>query len=187
MSPPSEQPERMPRVAPESADVANAPRQPPIAAAPIPPGSEQPEPMYRAAPQSGEVGTTAMMARRLAALRGPPMTVVKSADGASTWRLGPRGTIERFDVESRTWRKQTTGVGADLVAGSAPAANVCWAVGKGGVVLQTIDGEHWAVLDSPTPSDLTGVSADDASSATVVAADGHRYATTDGGKTWQPE
>jgi photosystem II stability/assembly factor-like uncharacterized protein len=44
---------------------------------------------------------------------------------------------------------------------------------------------HWQRISSPTNADLTAVSAQSASDATVVAADGQRYVTSDGGTTWR--
>jgi hypothetical protein len=101
------------------------------------------------------------------------------------WRLGPGGSIERSADGGATWQRQSSGVSADLLAGSAPSATVCWAVGRGGVVLRTTDGGTWTQLGSPTSQDLTAIVAVDADQATVTTADGKRYATTDGGRTWR--
>jgi hypothetical protein len=103
------------------------------------------------------------------------------------WRLGPAGSIERSADSGATWQRQTSGVSADLLAGSAPSPTVCWAVGRGGVVLRTTDGSTWSSLGSPTSQDLTAVEAVDADRATVTTADGKRYATTDGGRTWRSQ
>lgn len=101
------------------------------------------------------------------------------------WRLGPGGSIERSADGGATWQRQVSGVTADLLAGSAPSLTVCWAVGRGGVVLRTTDGSTWSQVVSPTAQDLTAIVAVDAEQATVTAADGKRYATTDGGRTWR--
>ena len=53
-------------------------------------------------------------------------------------------------------------------------------------MLRTTDGKHWQKLASPTPVNLAAVSAQDAVSAVVTTAGGLRFATTDGGRTWQP-
>jgi hypothetical protein len=101
------------------------------------------------------------------------------------WRFGPTGSIERSDDAGATWQRQASGVEADLLAGSAPSAAVCWAVGRGGIVLRTADGSAWTRLGSPTSQDLVAIVAIDANRATVTAADGKRYETTDGGRTWR--
>jgi hypothetical protein len=101
------------------------------------------------------------------------------------WRLGPAGSIERSVDSGATWQRQASGVTADLLAGSAPSATVCWAVGRGGIVLRTTDGNTWTQLGSPTSQDLTVVVAVEADQATITTADGKRYATTDGGRTWR--
>jgi photosystem II stability/assembly factor-like uncharacterized protein len=59
-------------------------------------------------------------------------------------------------------------------------------VGAGGTVVLSTDGEHWQRLNSPTSANLAAVSAIDASSAVVTTADGRRFSTSDGGRTWRP-
>ncbi|HEY6421508.1 MAG TPA: zf-HC2 domain-containing protein [Candidatus Binataceae bacterium] len=110
--------------------------------------------------------------------------VVSSQQGLGFWRLGARGLIEQSD-HGRTWHVQQSGVPADLLAGSSPSPAICWAVGRAGTIVRTVDGEHWApAASSPTALDLIRVSADSADSASVYAADGSAFATADGGKTW---
>lgn len=77
------------------------------------------------------------------------------------------------------------GVTADLTAGHALSPSVCWIVGKAGIVLLTTDGEAWVSRPLPEPVDLTAVEAVDTLTATVTAADGRRFVTTDGGITWR--
>lgn len=101
------------------------------------------------------------------------------------WRVGPEGSIERSDDTGSTWQRQMSGISVDLLAGSAPSATVCWVVGRGGVVLRTTDGTTWAQIGSPSSTDLVSVEARDANQATVTTADGKRYATSDGGRTWR--
>ena len=113
-----------------------------------------------------------------------PWTIVRSPDPSVLWRLGRAGAIERSLEGGRVWTLQAGGMTAELVAGSAPTPLVCWAVGKAGVVLRTIDGTAWEQVQSPTTQDLYAVSARDALTATIVAADGRAFATTDGGTTW---
>ena len=126
---------------------------------------------------------------RAAALQNPHVFV--APDGKHLWRVGPSGSLERSKDEGVKWTLQTSGVSADLLAGSAPSAKVAWIVGASGTILRTTDaGVHWTKLDSPVTNDLTGVRATDAFHATIwFVADPQTgviqtYATTDGGATW---
>jgi hypothetical protein len=109
-----------------------------------------------------------------------------SPTGGATWRLGSGGLIERSDDQGRTWQRQASGVTSDLIAGSAAPDNVAWVVGRGGVILRTVDGRHWERVTPP--AGVTGgwaaVVAYDSMTATVVSNDFRRYSTRDGGKTW---
>ncbi len=99
------------------------------------------------------------------------------------WRLGASGRIERSTDEGQSWTLQAD-IGVELLAGSAPSELVCWVVGRGGMVMRTTDGERWNQAATPTDQDLVSIDAQDAMNATTRAADGSRFATTDGGRTW---
>jgi photosystem II stability/assembly factor-like uncharacterized protein len=62
---------------------------------------------------------------------------------------------------------------------------VCWFVGGNGLVLLTTDGTRFTRIAFPVQTDLTGVTAIDARTATVVAVDGRTFSTGDGGATWR--
>ena len=126
---------------------------------------------------------------RAAALQNPHVFV--APDGKHLWRLGSAGSLERSNDEGLKWSPQSSGVNADLLAGSAPSARVAWVVGNSGTILRTIDGgAHWTKLDSPVTNNLTGVRATDAFHASVwFVADPQTgliktYETADGGATW---
>jgi len=53
-------------------------------------------------------------------------------------------------------------------------------------VLLSTDGRSWRRLAFPEALDLRSVSATDDQTATVTAADGRSFVTTDGGETWSP-
>ena len=110
--------------------------------------------------------------------------MIVSTDPNERWRVvGP--SVERSTDGGRAWRAQSTGTTDDLLAGASPAPNVCWIVGRRGTVLLSTDGETWRRLDFPDATiDLVGVTAVDSTTATVTAANGRRYRTTDGGRTW---
>jgi len=155
-----------------------------VPAAPLP-GVEAPEsaPMAAAGAEAG-----ARIAASEAPMVGfgvaqPAMVSVRTADNIERWRLGAGGSIQHLEPDG-SWRRQGSGVTAALRAGAAPSPTTCWIVGTDGTILRTIDGEHWQKITSPTQSDLVAVFAVDASTASVTAADGQRYSTSDGGLTW---
>ena len=109
------------------------------------------------------------------------------------WRFGSAGRIERSTDGGGTWTPQSSPIQTDLLAGSAPSETVCWLVGPNGAILLSTDGATWVQVPSPKqaeqnsqPPDWTSVEARNARSAVIRAADGRRYSTSDGGKTWQP-
>lgn len=111
---------------------------------------------------------------------------VASPDPLVRWRI--RGAVvERTSDGGKSWDAAATGLtgaAADLTAGAAPAANICWLVGRGGVVLLTTDGRTWKRIAFPEATDLSAIRATDAQRATVTAADGREFVTVDGGATW---
>src|SRR5262245_23736681 len=113
-----------------------------------------------------------------------PFEVV-SPTPAIRWRVSIGGTIERSIDAGATWVAQSSGVQADLVAGSSPSPDVCWLVGRSGTVLRTVDGgQQWRPVTFVGSFDLQAVTATSASAAEVVASDGRRLRTVDAGTTW---
>ena len=107
----------------------------------------------------------------------PPSAVQRSVDGGVTWTIvtpvpaqGPVGGLPAMV----------------LTAGSSPSRDVCWIVGRAGIVFLTTDGATWQRRPIPEAADLTAVRAIDARTATVITADGRQFATADGGITWTP-
>jgi len=115
-----------------------------------------------------------------------PVTI-REPGGAVLWRAGAGGQIARSDDGGATWQPQTSGVAADLLAGSAPSQNVCWIVGSAGTVLITTDGRRWARRPFPLAAELTAVEASSARDATITTRDGRRFETVDAGLTWTPK
>jgi photosystem II stability/assembly factor-like uncharacterized protein len=112
---------------------------------------------------------------------------VVSPDAQIRWQVGPGSSVQHSADGGATWVTQQTGAPAALTAGSAPATDVLWIVGRQGVVLRTTDrGRQWQRVPFPETADLIAITAASARNATVALADGRRFATDDGGVTWGP-
>jgi len=110
-----------------------------------------------------------------------------SPPGSSViWRAGRSGLIEFSKDGGASWSRQSSGVLADLLTGSAPSDKVCWIVGRVGAILLTTDGgAHWTLISSPLSEDLGGIRATDALHATIWNARNTKsFETSDGGLTW---
>lgn len=114
-------------------------------------------------------------------------TLVAAPDQQIVWRVGPAGSIERSENAGRTWQGQLAGTNEDLLGGSAVSGKICWIVGRGGTVLRTTDGTQWKLVTSPTDADLVSITARDAQTATVTTAEGRKFSSKDGGKSWSPQ
>jgi photosystem II stability/assembly factor-like uncharacterized protein len=110
--------------------------------------------------------------------------VIVSPDAAIRWRF-TGSILERSTNSGSAWQPVSTGVTSPLTAGVAPATDVCWVVGQGGVVLRSTDGRSFSRLPFPEMTDLSAVRASDARSATVTTVDGRAFETADGGLTWE--
>jgi len=110
---------------------------------------------------------------------------VPSPQAASRWRILDGRVVQRSTDGGRTWRGQHTVSSPTLIlAGTAPAPNACWLVGRGGLVLRTRDGRTWQRIAFPATVDLTAISAADINVAAIVTADGRTFTTGNGGSTW---
>jgi hypothetical protein len=105
---------------------------------------------------------------------------------APTWMAGKRGVILFRSTDGST-HPQHSGVAADLTAGAAPSATVCWIVGRSGTIVRTIDGVNWAKVVPPTDADLVAVAADSAEHAIVTTVAGKNFETSDGGTSWRQQ
>jgi hypothetical protein len=131
----------------------------------------------------------------LATLRANQMysAVLKAPAGSILWRAGKAGTIEHSANGGGVWISQQSPSQEDWLAGAAVSETVCWLVGRRGAIARTVDGEHWERVVPPAQPAATGgpladwmaVTARDARTATIVAGDGRKYATSDGGRTWR--
>jgi hypothetical protein len=114
----------------------------------------------------------------------PTAVIVAASDSAVRWRA-VSGAIERSSDAGQTWGRVADAGDGVIVAGSAPSTDVCWLVGRGGVVLVTTDGRTFTRLAFPEPVDLAQVTATGPRAATVTAADGRVFETSDAGLTWR--
>jgi hypothetical protein len=109
---------------------------------------------------------------------------IMSPEPAFRWRLSAPATIQRSTDGGVTWKPQLAPPGIVLTAGSSPARDVCWIVGRAGAVLLSTDGTTWQLRPFPEAVNLTAVRAIDAKTAVVTTSDGRQFSTIDGGATW---
>jgi len=121
---------------------------------------------------------------RFSALQRAVELHVIAADGTGRWRRAGT-TLEFAAGPNAPFAAATLPFDASmLAAGASPGGRVCWLVGRSGAVLVTTDGTRFSRVSAPAPVDFVSVSATDARNATVAAADGRRFRTTDQGATW---
>jgi len=121
--------------------------------------------------------------------------LIRPPSGSILWRAGKNGRIQRSTDTGHTWILQDSPSQEDWLAGAAVSGTICWLVGRNGAIARTTNGEHWEMIAPPplaaSPAgklpDWIGVTARDAQAATITASDQRRYATQDGGKTWQAQ
>jgi photosystem II stability/assembly factor-like uncharacterized protein len=94
--------------------------------------------------------------------------------------------VRRTDDGRVAWETRSDNISTRLTAGASPSPSVIWLVGKGGLELFSTDGRSWRRLRFPEAIDLTAIEASSDTTATVTAADGRRFTTSDGGTTWTP-
>ena len=112
---------------------------------------------------------------------------VLTPDSNVLWMVSDSGSVGRSEDAGASWKYESLETSDHFVAGSAPTAKVCWVVGERGAILRTTDGETWTTIQPPVVANserFAGIEAKDESSATVTTADGRKFSTTDGGKTW---
>jgi len=109
--------------------------------------------------------------------------VIVSVVHNTQWQIMPDGMVQRSIDGGATWT-QSTRASVAPTAGASPSPLVCWLVGPQGLVLLTTDGTSWKRLAFPEAIALTRVQASDEKTATVTAANGRTFSTTDGGVTW---
>ena len=174
----------------DAADARKAEPSPAAAAAAAPaPALTPPAPAAVAAPTSapadgkdGASGPT--LFRSVAPLQERTgWTIVVAPDRVAQWRFDG-SQVQRSTDRGVTWTSVDQIQASQIRAGSAPSSSVCWLVGRAGLVLLSTDGSSWNRTSLPAAVDLVSVVATDARTASVTAADGRQFQTTDGGRTW---
>jgi hypothetical protein len=109
---------------------------------------------------------------------------IPTPDPKVFWMIAGPGAIERSENGGAGWKTEYLDTRALIVAGAAPTDKICWLVGANGTILRTTNGAHWKTIRPPAETDFVRVEATDALNATVMAMDGRKFSTADGGKTW---
>jgi hypothetical protein len=177
--------------APSSTAAPNVPPPAAVPNAPSPAGAERGEADRAnaqkeesvAAPVAIVAGQTAAM-RSLGARQTAAVIQIVSPNPANRWRIAATGRVEFSTSTGARWDPATLPASGAVIAGVSPAPSVCWLVGRGGTILLTTDGQHFARVPFPQAIDLLSIQATDARNATVTTADRRTFRTTDGGATW---
>jgi hypothetical protein len=119
--------------------------------------------------------------------------LLKAPSGLMLWRAGQGGMIEHSTDAGKTWVAEISPSQEDWLAGAAVSDTICWLVGRNSAIARSTDGNQWERVAPPAQASLaagkmadwTGITARDAQTATITASDGRKFATSDGGKTWQ--
>lgn len=165
--------EEMVTEAPAAGRVATAPLATPAAPAP-------------AAPAAGGVAGERRNDAALSVRRQAVVTIdIPTPTASHRFRIVNGERVERTTTGGQSWEVLARRVPGEMTAGSAPSNDVCWVVGRAGAVWHTTDGQLLARVPFPEPLDLVRVAAESALTATVTAASGRTFRTTDGGRTWQ--
>lgn len=201
---PNAAPQRQARPAPPA--VRDQPRAAaPEIAAPAPPPS-QPATLQETvqlpaagqrSPAADSQQTPAAAAPAARAAAAPPAAPVAATEvaqdrtGRSTTATNETATFRRVGPPAieplcgRGWRTGPADGMDRVTAGSSPSPNICWVVGRGGVVRRSTDRQTWVRVNFPETVDLAAVTASDSRNATITTVDGRSFRTVDGGVTWQ--
>ena len=151
-------------------------------AAAISPQAKEPQP----ATLSGATGAVSAGAFAQSAQQRSAETIIRTPDPKVLWRIAGGGFIERSENGGASWHGQLPEPNAQFSAGAAPTAKALWLVGENGMILLTKDASNWKMIPPPIPADFVSVDAKSGSSATVTAADGQKFSTSNSGKRWMP-
>jgi photosystem II stability/assembly factor-like uncharacterized protein len=103
------------------------------------------------------------------------------------WRVLASGSVERSMDAGTTWVRVTLDPPVHVIGGTAPLPQVCWLIGRGGVVLRSLDAatRFERVASPDATAEIASIRATNALVATVTTVTGRVYVTADGGATWR--
>jgi hypothetical protein len=159
-----------------------APEAPPTSA-PSPPSSNASPTPAPAAQRSDDLAQIAPDAAITESIP-PPLAPPPERSGAVAGQAAPRTEALARDAAALCGPAPPPGTSGQLITSSAAGADICWAVGRAGLVLRSTDGRSWQRVDFPEMTDLTSVRATDARTASVSTVDGRTFSTANGGQTW---
>jgi hypothetical protein len=114
---------------------------------------------------------------------------VRTPDSNVLWLVSDGGDVGRSEDSGATWKFTSLELHGLFVSGSAPTAKICWLLGEHGAIFRTTDGKTWTEIPFPVAAndaEFEHIEAKDDLTATVTEADGRKFSTNDGGKTWTP-
>jgi hypothetical protein len=160
---------RTPESAQESAAPANdvlAKAQPsPEPAAPSALAARKAVPARESSAGDG-VGPLVLRVSERVLVRVTPVGIERTADGGTTWQV-----------------EHTTAIGPAVVA-ACPTPDACWLGDAAGRLLRRETSGRWVDRRLPVEGAITGLEALTPREATVTIADGRRFTTSDGGRSW---
>jgi hypothetical protein len=188
------------RQAPNSSSPARVAVPPPTEAVPVPQQKAEAEqapvarpaaPLRRAAPRAADnIAPATAPATATPAESAPPAAAAPAARPLAEQRAVVAGEVQQRAAAAARDAAAFCGpappptAAGQLIASSAPSPDVCWVSGRNGLVLRSLDQRTWQRINFPEMSDLTAVTANDSSTATITDAEGRTFRTTDGGLSW---
>jgi photosystem II stability/assembly factor-like uncharacterized protein len=120
---------------------------------------------------------------------GLDLNAVSYATDDLGWAVGDEGVVMHTTDGGRTWRRQPSGVTADLralaVVRAADGHTTGVAAGDRGALIRTLDGTNWRRVDISLSEALRSVAASDGARLVLVAGDGGMLLRSeDRGASW---
>jgi photosystem II stability/assembly factor-like uncharacterized protein len=149
----------------------------------LPEEKKPPDPMTQYAPDAGNQVDDANSPRP--EVSRPYLNAVHFIDERHGWAAGDAGVVIATADGGKTWRRQASGVTADLEAVHFADRNTGWAGGWGSTLLATADGGRTWQRQRTRARHVYAVQALSATVAWAAGSSGVVLRTGDGGRTWQ--